>query len=58
MNIKIDSRKIVEGDTFIAIREINGDGHKYVEDAIKNGATIFLESIFIFTKKHLNIFYD
>ena len=39
MNIKIDSRKVVDGDTFIAIREINGDGHKYVEDAIKNGAT-------------------
>ena len=39
MNIKIDSRKIKEGDTFIAIREINNDGHKYVEDAIKNGAT-------------------
>ena len=39
MNIKIDSRKVVSGDTFIAIREINGDGHKYVEEAIKNGAT-------------------
>lgn len=39
MNIKIDSRKIKKGDTFIAIREINNDGHKYVEDAIKNGAT-------------------
>jgi len=39
VNIKIDSRKVVHGDTFIAIREINGDGHKYVEDAIKNGAT-------------------
>ena len=39
MNIKIDSRKIKKGDTFIAIREINNDGHNYVEDAIKNGAT-------------------
>lgn len=44
MNIKIDSRKVVYGDTFIAIREINGDGHKYVEDAIKNGAiTVIVE---------------
>ena len=44
MNIKIDSRKVVRGDTFIAIREINGDGHKYVEDAIKNGAiTVIVE---------------
>ena len=39
MNIKIDSRKIKKGDTFIAIREANNDGHKYVEAAIKNGAT-------------------
>jgi len=44
LNIKIDSRKVVRGDTFIAIREINGDGHKYVEDAIKNGAiTVIVE---------------
>ena len=39
MNIKIDSRKISEGDTFIAIRGINNDGHNYVMDAINNGAT-------------------
>lgn len=39
MNIKIDSRKVKEGDTFIALRGINNDGHKYIEDAIENGAT-------------------
>ena len=39
MNIKIDSRCVKEGDTFIAIRGINDDGHKYVIDAINNGAT-------------------
>ena len=39
MNIKIDSRKVKYGDTFIAIRGINNDGHKYVMDAINNGAT-------------------
>jgi len=39
MNIKIDSRKVKQGDTFIAIKELNNDGHKYVLDAIKNGAT-------------------
>ena len=39
MNIKIDSKKVKNGDTFIAIREINGDGHDYVLEAIKNGAT-------------------
>ncbi len=39
MNIKIDSRKVNYGDTFVALKEINGDGHKYVLDAIKRGAT-------------------
>ena len=37
--IKIDSREVLKGDTFIAIRGINNDGHKYVQDAIKRGAT-------------------
>ncbi len=35
MNIKIDSRKIECGDTFVAL----GKGHDYVNEAIKNGAT-------------------
>lgn len=39
MNIKIDSRKVRNGDTFIALRGINNDGHDYVLDAIDNGAT-------------------
>lgn len=39
MKLKIDSRKIQKGDTFLAIRELNGDGHNYVDDAIKNGAS-------------------
>ena len=39
MNIKIDSREIKKGDTFIAIRGIKNDGHKYVKEAIRNGAT-------------------
>lgn len=39
MNIKIDSRKVNKGDIFVALRGINNDGHKYVEDAIKNGAS-------------------
>ena len=39
MNIKIDSRKVKEGDTFIALRGVNNDGHKYVMDAIEKGAT-------------------
>lgn len=38
MNIKCDSRKIQKGDTFIALKSHN-DGHDYIEDAIKKGAT-------------------
>lgn len=37
MNIKVDSRKIKKGDTFVALRCKN-DGHDYVQDAISNGA--------------------
>ena len=33
-----DSRKIKEGDTFIALRGKDVDGHNYIEQAIKNGA--------------------
>lgn len=38
MNIKSDSRKINPGDIFIALEYVN-DGHKYVLDAINNGAS-------------------
>jgi len=37
MNIKTDSRKIEDGDIFVALNTFN-DGHKYVEDAIARGA--------------------
>ncbi len=39
MNLKVDSRKVKPGDTFIAIRGAAEDGHKYIDAAIKNGAT-------------------
>lgn len=38
IDIKTDSRKITNGDTFIAIKNINKDGHDYIIDAINNGA--------------------
>lgn len=37
MNIKIDSRKVKEGDTFVALKTYH-DGHDYITDAIKKGA--------------------
>lgn len=36
--IRIDSRKVQENDTFIAIKGYKDDGHNYIEDAIKKGA--------------------
>ena len=39
MNIKIDSRDVLPGDTFIALKGVKNNGNDYVEDAIKRGAT-------------------
>lgn len=33
MNVKIDSRKIEKGDTFVALRGIDHDGHAYLKTA-------------------------
>lgn len=44
LNIKTNSKLVQKGDTFIAIKGINSDGHNYIEEAIKNGAeTIICE---------------
>jgi UDP-N-acetylmuramoyl-L-alanyl-D-glutamate--2,6-diaminopimelate ligase len=43
--ISSDSRKIKNGDLFLAVRGIKNDGSNYIDDAIKLGASaIFLES--------------
>ena len=39
INIKIDSRKVVPGDTFVAIQGATVDGHAFVNKAIEAGAT-------------------
>lgn len=36
--IKVDSRKIMPGDTFIALRGVDVDGHNFIQKAIENGA--------------------
>ena len=38
IDIKTNSKKVKPGDTFIAIPNINRDGHDYIIDAINNGA--------------------
>ena len=37
--IEFDSRKIIKGSLFVAIRGSITDGHEYIDKAIKNGAT-------------------
>ena len=39
INIKSDSRKVKEGDIFVALRGISSDGHSYINKAIENGAS-------------------
>ena len=37
--LRTDSRLVEKGDTFIAIKNVNTDGHDFIESAIENGAT-------------------
>ncbi len=39
IKIKTDSRKVLPGDTFVALPGISSDGHDYIEKAIENGAS-------------------
>jgi len=39
-NIQFDSRKIEDGDVFVAIRGHDQDGHNYIESAISFGARV------------------
>lgn len=39
MSIQVDSRKVKSGDTFVAIKGLNIDGHDFIDKAILNGAT-------------------
>jgi len=43
-DIKFDSRKVTDGDIYVALVGYNSDGHDYIKDAIKNGATVIVTS--------------
>ena len=38
MNIKDDSRRVKPGDIFVALRGVDGDGHRFISSAVQNGA--------------------
>ncbi len=38
MGLQIDSRKVTQGDVYVAIKGHNSDGHDYVQDALDRGA--------------------
>lgn len=40
--VSIDTRHMEEGDIFVAIKGVNNDGHKFVEDACKKGASCLI----------------
>ncbi|MBD3278697.1 MAG: UDP-N-acetylmuramoyl-L-alanyl-D-glutamate--2,6-diaminopimelate ligase [Candidatus Aegiribacteria sp.] len=39
MGLQEDSREVRAGDMFVAVRGFSTDGHRYVEQALKNGAS-------------------
>ena len=39
LTIKTNSKEVLPGDTFIALKNMHHNGHDYIEDAINNGAT-------------------
>ena len=48
--IEYDSRKIKEGNIFVALEGAVVDGHNYIEQAVKNGAICILVSKEVETK--------
>ena len=43
-NIKANSRRVELGDIFVAIKGHTVDGHKYIDDAVKRGASVVVVS--------------
>jgi UDP-N-acetylmuramoyl-L-alanyl-D-glutamate--2,6-diaminopimelate ligase len=41
-DVHYDSRKVIPGSIFVAIRGEKFDGHEYIDTAIKNGATLIV----------------
>lgn len=54
-DIKYDSRKVAKNDIYVALVGYNNDGHNYIKDAIKNGATTIVISKIMDIKEDINV---
>jgi len=45
-NIHFDSRKVSNGDVFVAIKGVAADGHNYIPQAVKQGAVVVVAEKF------------
>lgn len=54
-DIKYDSRKVIKNDIYVALVGFNSDGHDYITDAIKNGATVIVTSKVINCPKDITV---
>ena len=54
--IKINSKEIKKGNIFVALKGEKEDGHSYINEAIKNGATGIISEKEL-TEDQLSIFY-
>tara|TARA_B100000575_G_scaffold85615_1_gene67662 strand:- start:2035 stop:3483 length:1449 start_codon:yes stop_codon:yes gene_type:complete len=52
-SIEFDSRKVVKGSLFIAIKGDNKDGHEFIDKAIENGACAVVYSDYIFKDERI-----
>ena len=50
--IRFDSRRISTGDLFIAIKGVKIDGHKFINQAIANGANTIIHENEIYSKEN------
>ncbi len=48
-----DSRHVDKGDVFIAVRGLRVDGHKFIDDAIANGASVIISEDPFYTDEEI-----